>query len=74
MRPDKYDVSQFSDVLVMPMEARRSRRILCEIVSKAEVKSRRMSMVRRPESAAISRLLVTLIKAVSVLWKGRKPD
>ena len=31
-------------------------------------------MVRSPESAAIRRLLVILISAVSVLWSQRKPD
>lgn len=31
-------------------------------------------MDKSPESAVISRSLVILSKAVSVLWWGRKPD
>ena len=52
---------------VRPMEVRRSRRMLWEIVSKAAVRSRRMSIVRCPESAAIRRSLVIFARAVSVL-------
>ena len=37
-------------------------------------RSRRMRMVRSPESAAIRRSSVILMSAVSVLWSGRKPD
>ena len=48
-----------------PVPARRSRSMEWEMVSKAALRSRRMRMVRRPESAARRRLLVILIKAVS---------
>ena len=56
------------------MEASLSRRMLYEMVSKAALRSRRMRIVRCPESAAMRRSLVILTRAVSVLWRGRKPD
>lgn len=74
MRSDRYDENQDRAVLLMPIESKRLRRMLWEIVSKAAVRSRRMSIVSSPESAAIRRSLVTLTSAVSVLWSGRKPD
>lgn len=74
MRSDRYDENQDRAVLLMPIESKRLRRMLWEIVSKAAVRSRRMSIVSSPESAAIKRSLVTLTSAVSVLWSGRKPD
>ena len=43
------------------------------MVSKAALRSRRMKMEIKPESAAM-RLLVILIRAVLVLWRGWKPD
>ena len=74
MRPERYDLNQCRGVSVIPMEASLSRRMLCEMVSKAALRSRRMRMVRCPESAAMRRSLVILTRAVSVLWRGRKPD
>ena len=38
--------------MVIPMEARWSKRLVLEMVSKAAVRSRRMSIVQKPESAA----------------------
>jgi len=43
-------------------------------VSKAAERSKRMSRDVEPESEAISKSLVTLIRDVSVLWDGGKPD
>lgn len=59
---------------VMPMEDNLLRRMVWEIVSKAALRSRRMRMDSKPESAAIRRSLVIFRRAVSVLWRGRKPD
>lgn len=59
---------------MIPMEERRVRRTGCEMVSKAAVRSRRMRIDREPESAAVRRSFVILMSAVSVLWRGRKPD
>ena len=44
------------------------------MVSKAALRLRRMRMEIKPESAAMRRLLVILMTAVSVLWRGQKPD
>ncbi len=74
VRPERYDLNQDRGVPVIPIETNLSRSISCETVSKAAVKSRRTSMVKSPESAANNRSLVILIRAVSVLWWGRKPD
>ena len=46
---------------------RRERRMVWEEVSKAAERSRKTTMVTRPLSAAIRRLLVILMRAVSVL-------
>ena len=43
------------------------------MVLKAALRSRRMKIVRRPESATRRRSLI-LISADSVLWRGRKAD
>ena len=43
-------------------------------VSKAALRSRRRRMVREPESEESRRSLVTLSRAVSVLWWVQKPD
>ncbi len=48
--------------------------MLWSTVSNAAVRSRRMRRDGEPESAASRRSFVTLTKAVSVLWPGRKPD
>ncbi len=48
--------------------------MVCEIVSKAALKSSRRRMDSKPESAARRRSLVILRSAVSVLWRGQKPD
>ena len=61
-------------VPVMPMAASLSRRMVWEMVSNAAVRSRRMRIEREPVSAARRRSLVILMRAVSVLWWGRKPD
>ncbi len=74
VRPERYDLNQDRGVPVIPIETNLSRSISCETVSKAAVKSRRTSLVKSPESAANSRSLVILTRAVSVLWWGRKPD
>lgn len=57
-------------VLMIPIEESLSRRIVCEIVSKATLKSSRRRMDNKPESAARRMSLVILRSAVSVLWKG----
>lgn len=57
-------------VLMIPIEESLSRRIVCEIVSKATLKSSRRRMDSKPESAARRMSLVILRSAVSVLWKG----
>ena len=44
------------------------------MVSNAAVRSRRMRIEREPVSASRRRSLVILMRAVSVLWWGRKPD
>ena len=49
------------------MEESLLRRMGCEMVSKAALISRRMRMETEPESAAVRRSLVILIKTVSVL-------
>ena len=46
----------------------------CLMVSKAALRSRRMRMVRRPESAASRMSLVILRRAVLVLCLERMPD
>ena len=73
-RSVRYDVNQQSAAPVIPMSARWSRSIVWEIVSNAALRSRRMRMVRSPESAAQRRLLVILTRAASVLCFGLKPD
>ena len=49
-------------------------RMLWLTVSKAALRSRRMRMLREPVSAEVRRSFRTLRRAVSVLWRGRKPD
>lgn len=51
----------------MPIEESLLRRMGCEMVSKAELRSRRMRMESEQVSAAVRRSLVILISAVSVL-------
>ena len=67
MRPERYDLNQRRGVSVIPMEVSLSMRMLCEMVSKAALRSRRMRMVNSPESAAMRRSLVIFTSAVSVL-------
>lgn len=74
VRPERYEWNQFRGVFVMPREESLSRRMVCEIVSKAAIRSSRRRMDSEPKSAARRRSLVTLRSAVSVLWRGRKPD
>ena len=71
----RYEVNQFRAESEMPMvECRRWRRMLWSMVSKAAVRSRRIRSDVEPASAVIRRSLVTLTRAVSVLWPERKPD
>ena len=49
------------------MEESLLRRMGCEMVSKAALRSRRMRMEIEPESAAMRRSLEILMRAVSVL-------
>lgn len=50
---EKYEMNHCNAVLVTPVPAKRSRtKIKCEIVSKVTLRSRRMRMEKRPESAA----------------------
>lgn len=47
---------------------------MCEIVSKAALKLKRITIQNTPESAAVRRPEVIFSRAVSMLWRGRKPD
>lgn len=49
------------------MEESLLRRMWCEMVSKAALRSRRMRMESKPESAAIRKSLMIFMRAVSVL-------
>lgn len=53
---------------------RRDRRMEWLMVSNAAVRSRRMRILRLPESEERRRSLVTFSRAVSVLCLERKPD
>ena len=71
---ERYDLSQVSAVPVMLREdSRRERRMEWLMVSKAAVRSRRMRIVRCPESEE-RRSLVILRRAVYVLCCERNPD
>lgn len=61
-------------VSVMPIEESLFKRMECEMVSKAAVRSSRRRMESEPQSAERRRSFVILRRAVSVLWRGRKPD
>ncbi len=74
VHPERYEWNQLRGVLVIPIKESLSRRMVCEIVSKAALKSSRRRMDSKPESAAKRRSLLILRSAVSVLWRGRKPD
>ena len=63
----RYDQNQARTVPVRPKSERRLRRMEWEIVSKAAERSRRMSRLIWPESAAMRRSFVILMRAVSVL-------
>ena len=68
-RSVRYDVSQVRASSVMwTRDFRRESRMEWLIVSKAAVRSRRMRIESRPESEERRRSLVTLRRAVSVLW------
>ena len=68
-------MNQERAVPVIPREYwRREMRIEWLMVSKAALRSRRMRMVRRPESAERGRSFVIFSRAVSVLCLERKPD
>lgn len=58
----------------MPIDLSLWMRVLCEMVSNAAVRSRRMRIDSKLESEAMRRSFVILRSAVSVLWSGRKPD
>ncbi len=60
--------------MMLREDSKRERRIVWLMVSKAAVRSRRMRMLRWPESEEMRRSLVTLRRAVSVLCCERKPD
>ena len=74
VRSVRYDVIQERARSVMPRDERVCNRREWSTVSTAEDRSRR----RRTEYCflvlAVSRSLVTLVRAVSVEWWGRKPD
>ena len=55
-------------------DSRRVRRMVWLMVSKAALRSSRMSMLREWVSEERRRSLVTLSRAVSVLWWDLKPD
>ena len=66
---ERYELNQESAEPVMPMDdCRRLRSMVWLMVSKAALRSRRRRMVSEPESDASRRSLVTLRRAVSVLW------
>lgn len=68
-------MNQERAVSVMPRKCwRRERRMEWLMVSNAALRSRRMRMVRKPESAERSISFVTFSRAVSVLCLERKPD
>lgn len=59
----------------MLMEESQWRRMVCEVVSKASLfQSRRMRVESKPESAEMRISEVIFNRAVSVLWRGQKPD
>ena len=64
----RYERNQERTVPVRARSERRFRRMAWEMVSKAAERSRRMSRLMWPESAAIRRSFVILMRAVSVLW------
>ena len=69
VRSERYEWMKERAESVRPRSSdRRLRRMLWEMVSKAAERSRRISVVMEPESAAMRRSLVILIRAVSVLW------
>lgn len=71
----KYDLNHFRAVPVTPtLCSSRDKRIEWLTVLKAEVKSKRTKTADFPESTAKRRSLYTLRRAVSVLWRGLKPD
>ena len=70
----RYEVSQSSAVPSTPSWRSLWRRMEWFTVSKAALRSSRTRMLRAPESAEVRRSLMTLVRAVSVLWRGRKPD
>ena len=75
LRSERYDLIQERAVPDKPRaEWRREMSMEWLMVSKAALRSRRMRMEREPESAERRMSLVTLRRAVSVLWSERKPD
>lgn len=69
MRQTAYNLNQFIAVSVIPNTvSRRVSNTAWSKVSNAELKSKRISIERQPESAASSKSFVTLTNAVSVLW------
>ena len=72
---ERYEVNQERAVPVMLMrDSRRVRRMEWLMESKAAVRSSRMRMLRWPVSADRRRLLLILMRAVSVLCCERNPD
>ena len=71
----RHDFSQESAVSVMLSDdSRRDSRMVWLMVLNAAVRSRRMRMLRLPESEERRRSLVILRRAVSVLCFVRNPD
>ena len=72
---ERYEVNQERAVSVIPrVDLRRERSMGWLMVSKAAVRSSRMTMLSEPVSEDSSRSLVTFRRAVSVLCLERKPD
>ena len=67
MKPVKGAVSDANGLSLL-------RRMVCEMVSNTALRSRRMRMESKPESAAVRRSMVISMRVVSVLWRGQKPD
>lgn len=71
---DRYKWNNWRGMPETPVAARRSERMVWDIVSKVALRSRCIRMARRPESAARRRSFVIWLRAISVLWLGQKPD
>ncbi len=71
----RYDWNHLRAMPLIPTHSSSlDKRIEWLTISKAEVKSKRTKTAELPESTAKRRSLETLKRAVSVLWRGLKPD